>query len=214
MSRIATKICGLTTPRALDAAIGAGASHVGFVFFGKSPRNIDPAQAGALVSRSGGKAQAVGLFVDPDPDYVREVRALAGLDIIQLHGAESPALVSQIARMTGRDVWKAIPVRTKADLAQVHQYRGAATLALYDAKPPVSADLPGGNGIRFDWKLLDGLVHPLEWGLSGGLGPDNVAEAIRITRAPLVDVSSGVESVPGIKDVDKIAAFCKAVGSL
>lgn len=214
MSRIATKICGITTPETLDAALKGGASHVGFVFFGKSPRNIDPDRASALVRRVAGAAQAVGLFVDPDPDYAAEVCRTAGLDIIQLHGSESPALTAQIARATGRDIWKAIPVRTRSDLAQASQYRGAATLALYDAKPPAGADLPGGNGIRFDWKLLDGHVHPLDWGLSGGLDPDNVAEAIRITRAPLVDVSSGVERAPGIKDVDKIAAFCKAVQSL
>jgi phosphoribosylanthranilate isomerase len=214
MSRIAIKICGITTPQALDAAIGAGANTVGFVFFGKSPRNIDPAQAGALVRRINGQARAVGLFVDPDPEYVHEVSAIANLDVLQLHGGESPALVAKVAATAGLPVWKAIPVRTKADLALANAYRGAAAFILYDAKPPAGADLPGGNGIRFDWKLLDGHTHPLEWGLSGGLDPDNVAEAIRITRAPLVDVSSGVEREPGIKDVDKIVAFCKAVGSL
>jgi phosphoribosylanthranilate isomerase len=208
------KICGLSTPETLDAALKGGASHVGFVFFAKSPRNLTPEQAAALAARVQGKAKVVGLFVDPNPDDIYRIRAQVRLDIIQLHGDERPAVVSRIRMTSGLDVWKAVPVRTSADLNEAQKYRGAASLILYDAKPPAGSDLPGGNGLRFDWELLRGHQHPLPWALSGGLDARNVAEAVRVTNAPLLDVSSGVESAPGIKDVDKIAAFLKAASNL
>jgi phosphoribosylanthranilate isomerase len=208
---VQVKICGLSTPETLDAAIAGGASHVGFVFFAKSPRHLLPAQAAALAARMEGKAAIVGLFVDPAPDDIDRVRAQVRLDVIQLHGSEHPALVSRIAMASGLEVWKALPVRTTADLAEAQKYRGAAHRILYDAKPPAGGDLPGGNGLRFDWELLRGHHHPLPWALSGGLDARNLAEAVRITGATLLDVSSGVESAPGIKDVDKIAAFLKEV---
>ena len=211
---VQTKICGLSTPDTIDAAISGGASHIGFVFFPKSPRNVTPEQAGALAARVGGRAKIVGLFVDPAPDQIASVRRQVTLDVIQLHGDERPALVSQIAMASGIEVWKAVAVRTSADLAEAQKYRGAAHRILYDAKPPLGADLPGGNGMRFDWELLRGHTHPLPWALSGGLDARNVAEAVRITGATLVDVSSGVERKPGIKDVDKIAAFLKAASHL
>ncbi len=204
------KICGLSTPETIDAALKGGASHIGFVFFAKSPRNLTPDQAATLAARVQGKAQIVGLFVDPTPDDIARVRAHVRLDVIQLHGSEHPALVSRIAMVNGLEVWKALPVRTKADLATAQMFRGAAHRILYDAKPPAGADLPGGNGLRFDWELLRGHSHPLPWALSGGLDARNLAEAVRVTGATLLDVSSGVESAPGIKDVDKIAAFLKA----
>lgn len=207
--RVTAKICGISTPEALDAAIASGASHVGFVFFPKSPRNVSIEQAAALATRAAGRAKLVGLFVHPDPGQVAAVRAAVPLDAIQLHGSEEPALAARLQSEHGIEVWKAIPVRTSADLAAAHRYRGHRIL--FDAKPPAGADLPGGNGLRFDWKLLQGFRHSSPWLLSGGLDPLNVREAVGITGATLVDVSSGVESAPGVKDVDKIAAFLKAV---
>lgn len=209
--RTTAKICGLSTPETLDAAIAGGASHVGLVFFPKSPRNVTTEQAAALAWRVPQHVGKVGLFVDPDPAFVAYMLDQVPLDVIQLHGSESPELAAALMRDHALEVWKAIPVRTRADLEAGRAYRGAATRLLYDAKPPEGASLPGGNGLRFDWKLLEGYDHPLPWALSGGLDADNVAEAIGITGARLVDVSSGVESAPGTKDVDKIAAFLQAV---
>ncbi len=211
---IKAKICGLSTPETLDAAIAGGASHVGFVFFPKSPRNITPEQAGAFIKRAAGRVTCVGLFVDPDPEFVATVRQHVTLDIIQLHGDEHPALVSRLAMTNGLETWKAIPVKTAEDLKLAHKYRGSAHRVLYDAKAPKGTDVPGGTGMRFDWKLLEGYVHPLPWILAGGLDPRNVAGAVGTTGADFVDVSSGVESAPGVKDVDKIAAFLKATSNL
>jgi phosphoribosylanthranilate isomerase len=211
---VQVKICGLSTPETLDAALKGGASHVGFVFFAKSPRNLTPEQAAALSMRVQNKAKVVGLFVDPTADDIDRVRAQVRLDVIQLHGDERPAVVSRVRMTSGLEVWKALPVRTARDLNEAQKYRGAASLILYDAKPPVGSDLPGGNGLRFDWELLRGHQHPLPWALSGGLDARNIAEAVRITNAPLLDISSGVESAPGVKDVDKIAAFLKAASTL
>jgi phosphoribosylanthranilate isomerase len=211
---VQTKICGLSTPETLDAALKGGASHVGFVFFSKSPRNLTPDQAAALAARVQGKAKIVGLFVDPTTEDIDRVRSRVRLDVIQLHGNERPAIVSRTRMTSGLDVWKALPVRTALDLDEAQKYRGAASLILYDAKPPAGSDLPGGNGLRFDWELLRGHKHPLPWALSGGLDAHNIAEAVRITNAALLDVSSGVESAPGVKDVDKIAAFLKAASTL
>jgi phosphoribosylanthranilate isomerase len=208
------KICGLSTPETLDAALKGGASHVGFVFFPKSPRNVSPDRAAALAAHVAGRAKIVGLFVDPDADAIARVRQHVTLDVIQLHGDERPALCARIGMTNGLQVWKALPVRTKADLAGASKYRGAARRILYDAKPPAGSDLPGGNGLRFDWELLRGHAHPLPWALSGGLDARNLAEAVRITGAMLLDVSSGVESAPGVKDVDKIAAFLQAANAL
>ena len=209
-----SKICGLSTPETLDAALKGGASHVGFVFFGKSPRDVTPDRAASLAAKAGDKAKVVGLFVDPTPEDIDRVRAQVRLDVIQLHGDEHPALVSRIAMTNGLEVWKAVPVRTAGDLETASKYRGVAHRILYDAKPPVGSDIPGGNGLRFDWELLRGHAHTLPWALSGGLDARNLAEAVRITGASLVDVSSGVESKPGVKDVDKIAAFLKAASQI
>jgi phosphoribosylanthranilate isomerase len=211
---VQVKICGLSTPETLDAALKGGASHVGFVFFAKSPRNVTPEWAAALAARVQGQAKIVGLFVDPSSDDIDRTRAQVGLDVIQLHGEEAPAAVSRVHMTSGLEVWKAIPVRTAADLKGAQAYRGAVSRLLYDAKPPAGSDLPGGNGLRFDWELLRSYNHPLPWALSGGLDAHNIAEAVRVTSAPLLDVSSGVESAPGVKDVDKIAAFLKAASKL
>ena len=214
MPPVAAKICGLSTPETLDAAVAAGARHVGFVFFPKSPRGISPEQAGALGARAPGQIGKVGVFVDPDDELVAEAVVQGGLTAIQLHGGEPPARLAALkARFPGIEIWKAVPVRTRADLAAALPYRGAADRILYDARTPPGT-LPGGMGLRFDWTLLDGFAHPLAWLLSGGLDADNVAEAARITQARMVDVSSGVERAPGVKDVDRIARFCQAVARL
>lgn len=212
MTRIAIKICGLSTPETLDAAIGAGASHVGFVHFAKSPRHVEPERIAALAARVPPHVAKVGVLVDPDDAVLDLVIAAGRLDVVQLHGAETPQRIAAIrARHPALHIWKAVAVRTAADIADAARQAGSADLILFDAKTPDGADLPGGMGLRFDWRLLDGYRAGRAWGLSGGLDPDNVDEAIRVTRAPLVDVSSGVESAPGIKDMDKIIAFCKAV---
>lgn len=206
------KICGLSTNETLDAAVAKGASHVGFVFFPPSPRNVTPGRAHALAARTPGHVRKVGVFVDPD-DALLDAAIAAGVDTIQLHGKEAPARAAAIRARTKLEIWKAVPIRTSADLAPAGGFRGAVDRILYDAKTPDAALLPGGMGLRFDWTLLHGFVHPLPWALSGGLDAANVGEAIRTTGAQLVDTSSGVESAPGIKDVDKIAAFLKAVAA-
>lgn len=206
---VLTKICGLSTPETLDAAIGAGASHVGFVFFAPSPRDLPFDRAVGLAARVPARVRRVGVFVDPDDALLDQAAAAGRLDAIQLHKT-APARAAAIRARLGLEAWAAVPVKTRADLDLARHFVGAADRILYDAKTPESASLPGGMGLRFDWALLDGFAHPLPWALSGGLDPVNVAEAIRRTRAPLVDVSSGVERAPGVKDVDKIVAFLKA----
>jgi phosphoribosylanthranilate isomerase len=211
---VQTKICGLSTPETLAAAIRHGASHVGFVFFAKSPRNVDFDRAAALAAQVPDHIRKVGVFVDPDEDFLARAVTAARLDVIQLHGAEPPERAAAGRARHAAELWKAIPVKTRADLAAASAYRGAADRILYDAKTPATADLPGGMGLRFDWTLLDGFAHPLPWLLSGGLDARSVAEAVGVTGARLVDVSSGVESAPGVKDVDKIAAFLQSASQL
>ncbi|WP_294201252.1 phosphoribosylanthranilate isomerase [uncultured Sphingomonas sp.] len=206
------KICGLTTTATLDAALGGGASHVGFVFFPASPRHLTFDVAAGLAGRVPDHVQRVGVFVDPD-DQLLEAAVRAGtLDAIQLHRT-APARVAAIRAKFDREVWAAVAIKARGDVDKARDYAGAATLILYDAKTADDASLPGGMGLRFDWSLLDGVRHPLRWALSGGLDAGNVGEAIRRTGAPLVDVSSGVESAPGVKDMDKIAGFLKAVAT-
>ena len=204
------KICGLSSAATIGAAVAAGASHIGFIFFPPSPRNLGLDQAAALAARVPDHIGRVGVFVDPDDELVERAIAAARLTAIQLHGREDPGATAAFARHRV-ELWKAIPIRTRADLAAGRTYKGIADRLLYDAKAPAGSALPGGMGLRFDWKLLDGFAHPLPWALSGGLDADNVADAIGLTGAQLVDVSSGVESAPGVKDVDKIAAFMQAV---
>lgn len=209
MAGPAIKICGVTDAAALDAAIAAGADHVGLVFFPASPRFLAPGDARALAGRAEGRIGRVGLFVDPDDAALAAGVAIGSLDAIQLHGDESPERVAQIRARFGVPVWKVVPVASAEDIARAERYRGAADLILFDARTPKGA-LPGGMGLRFDWSLLAAYRGPLPWGLAGGLTPGNVAEAVRVTRAPLVDTSSGVENAPGSKDPNKIAAFCRA----
>lgn len=208
MASPAIKICGISTPEALDAALAAGADYVGLVFFPKSPRNVSIEQAAALARQARPRAKIVGLFVDPAADFVAAVRDAVTLDVIQLHGNERPALAMQLRQ--GIEVWKALGVRQRADVDAARRYVGTASRVLFDAKPPEGAALPGGNGLRIDWSLFADYRAPLPWGLAGGLNSANVAEAVRLTGAPLVDVSSGVESAPGVKDSARIAAFCRA----
>ncbi len=204
---VTAKICGLSTPQTLDAAVAGGASHVGLVFFPSSPRNVSFDQARGLLARVPGHVGKVGVFVDPD-DALLGAALATGIDSVQLHKTAPERAAAIRARVP---VWAAVAVKTRADLDAARQFRGAADRILYDAKTPDGAALPGGMGLRFDWTLLAGAEHPLPWALSGGLDAGNVGEAIGTTGARLVDVSSGVESAPGVKDVDKIASFLKAV---
>jgi phosphoribosylanthranilate isomerase len=206
----AIKICGISEVAALDAAIGARADHAGFNFFPPSPRFLAPREAAALAVRAEGRIGRVGVFVDADDAAIAEAVAAAKLDALQLHGSESPERAAQIRARFGLPVWKAIPVATRDDVARAHSFAGAADFILFDAKTPNGAALTGGMGLAFDWSLVARWNGPLPWGLAGGLEPGNVAEAVRLTAAPLVDVSSGVERAPSVKDVDKIAAFAYA----
>lgn len=211
---VEVKICGLSTPETLDAAIAAGADLVGFVFFPRSPRNVTLEQAAALAARARGKAKIVTLVVDADDALLAAIAREVRPDLVQAHGSESPARIAEIARLTGRPVIKAIRVKDDADIAAAADFSTVASLILYDAKAPETLGnaLPGGNGHAFDWGLLDGSKRPA-FMLAGGLTPENVAEAIRVTGAPVVDVSSGVESAPGIKDIGLIRKFIEAAKS-
>lgn len=210
---VTAKICGLSTPETLDAAIAGGASHVGFVFFPPSPRAVSFDAVRGLAPRLPSHVARVGVFVDPCNAVIDQAIESGALDVIQLHSV-TPGRAAALRQHGGREVWVALPVKKRADLDAAAGYRDAADRILYDAKTPEGSILPGGMGLRFDWSLLQGFAHPLPWALSGGLDRANIAEAARVTGATLVDVSSGVESAPGTKDVDKIADFLKAVASL
>jgi phosphoribosylanthranilate isomerase len=214
MNRVSAKICGISTADTLGTAIRHGASHVGFVFFPKSPRHIGFEQAAALATLAPGHVAKVGVFVAPDDAMIDEAIGTGGVDTLQLHGKEPPERLAAIrARYPKIALWKALAIRTRADLDAARHYRSVADLILYDAKTP-EGTLPGGMGLRFDWTLLDGFQHPQRWALSGGIDVDNVERATAITGARLVDTSSGVESAPGIKDVDKITSFLQRVAAL
>jgi phosphoribosylanthranilate isomerase len=206
------KICGLKTEAALEAALAAGADYVGLVFCEGSPRNVDLDTARRLAAKARGRAKIVALLVDPDDRQVADVVAAADPDVIQLHGSETPARVAAIAKRFGRPVMKAVKVETAADAEAALGYRGAADLILFDAKAPEGRPgaLPGGNGVAFDWQVLEGVRGKLAYMLAGGLTPMNVGEAIRLTGAQAVDVSSGVESRPGEKDAELIRRFLHA----
>lgn len=201
------KICGLSTEETLDAALAAGADMVGFVFFPKSPRFVAPERAAELVRRVAGRAETVALTVDMDDRAVIDLVDAVGPDWLQFHGSESPDQVAALRSATGRQVMKALPVATAADLARAERYMAVADRLLLDAKPPRDATRPGGNGAAFDWMLLAGFDPDIPYLLSGGLAPGNVAEALAVTGAPGVDVSSGVESAPGRKEANLIRAF-------
>ena len=204
------KICGLSTEATLDAAIAGGASHIGFVHYEPSPRHVQLDRARSLRDRIPAHVKAVLLLVNASAEATQHALTTVRPDIVQFHGTETPEWLRMVRQMSGIEVWKALGLKDKATLATSDRFVGAADLLLFDAP---ATTLPGGTGLRFDWTVLDGHDHKLPWGLAGGLTPETVAEAIRATRAPLVDVSSGVESAPGVKDVDKIAAFLKAAQS-
>ena len=204
------KICGLASPDALDVALDAGADMVGFVFFAPSPRNVDFAAAQALGARVKGRALKVALSVDADDALLSASIEALHPDLLQLHGRETPQRVTAIKARFKLPVMKAIAVETRADLATVPTYAKVAERLIFDARAPRGATRPGGLGKPFDWHLLEHLDPAVPFMLSGGLDAGNVAEALRITRAPGVDVSSGVERTPGDKDPDKIRAFVRA----
>ncbi|MFV0281040.1 MAG: phosphoribosylanthranilate isomerase [Rhodoblastus sp.] len=201
------KVCGLLTRPALEAALDAGADMVGFVFFGPSPRNVSLSDAASLAPLARGRARTVALTVDADDRLIDAISRAINPDILQLHGSETPARAADLAARTNKEIIKALGVTDRADLAVAATYAQACDYLLLDAKPPKDATRPGGNGLAFDWDILDGFDPGKPWLLSGGLTPDNVADALRRTGAPGVDVSSGVENAPGVKDEAKIAAF-------
>jgi phosphoribosylanthranilate isomerase len=202
------KICGLSSEAAIDAAAKAGATHIGLVHFDKSPRHVTLGQAERLRMRTPPSLKVVLLLVNAPADLTGIAIDKVKPDVVQFHGTETPEWLRAVKDATGLEIWKALGVKTRETLLASDRFVGIADRLLFDA--PAQA-LPGGTGTRFDWSLLAEHRHKMDWGLAGGLDPDNVGEALRVTRAPLVDTSSGVESAPGIKDVDKIAAFCKAV---
>ncbi|GGF65103.1 N-(5'-phosphoribosyl)anthranilate isomerase [Paracoccus acridae] len=204
------KICGLRRPEHIEAAADAGARYVGLVFFPKSPRAVSVDEAARLAFHVPVGVASVGLFVDPADELLDEVLGKVPLDIIQLHGSESPDRVARIKSLTGLPVMKAVGLSDPSDLPALTDYGLVADMLLVDAKPPRDADLPGGNGLSFDWRLLVGRKWLRPWMLAGGLTAQNVAEAVRLTGAPAVDVSSGVESEPGVKDEALIRAFISA----
>jgi phosphoribosylanthranilate isomerase len=207
------KICGVSDRAAIDASVAGGARYVGFVFFPRSPRHVTPVQAADLSALLPESVVPIALAVDPDDDLIAEIDAQAGVTMFQLHGDENPARVAEIKSRTGKRIMKAIKVSDASDFEAAAAYLGVADMLLFDAKPPpdmVNA-LPGGNAVSFDWTLLAGRKWPLPWMLSGGLDPDNVAAAIRVSGAAAVDVSSGVERAPGVKDAARIAEFLEAV---
>lgn len=213
MSDTLVKICGLSSPETLLAAISAGADMAGFVFFEKSPRHIDLETARTLGALASGRIRKVALTVDAADDALETIVDHLAPDLLQLHGRESPARVAAVKARFGLPVIKAIGVATVEDVAAAKSYEGVADILLFDAKPAPDAAVPGGAGVAFDWDLLRN-ISAKHWMLSGGLDAENVAEALRRTGAPAVDVSSGVERERGVKDAGKISAFIKAVRSL
>ncbi|MEN3929812.1 phosphoribosylanthranilate isomerase [Microvirga sp. W0021] len=201
------KICGLSTPETLAVAVDAGADLVGFVHFPKSPRHVSLETAGKLMHQADGKAKRVILTVDPDDQLLDEIMTVARPDLLQLHGSETIERTKEIKTRYNIPLIKALGVATAHDLVQAQKFEGIADLLLLDAKPAPTSEIPGGNGIPFDWELLAHKSLGPQYMLSGGLTPDNIDRAIRLTHMQAVDVSSGVESSRGIKDIDKIQTF-------
>ena len=208
---IQAKICGLTTPGTLDAALDGGAAYVGLVCFPKSPRHLPLDAAALLADRARRRTRVVVVTVDPEDALLAEIGRTVRPDFLQLHGHEAPDRAEAVRRLTGAGVIKALPISGLGDFAAVADWETVADHLMFDARPPKDAVLPGGVGAAFDWSLMTGRAFARPWFLAGGLTPENVAEAVRITCAPLVDVSSGVESAPGVKDAGRIAAFLAAV---
>jgi phosphoribosylanthranilate isomerase len=213
---VKTKICGLNHPAAVAAAVAGGASHLGFNFYPPSPRSIDPLKAASLAAGVPAGIVKVGLFVDASDEEIARTLAEAKLDMLQLHGDETPRRVKDVRRKFGKPVMKALRVASAADIAAADEYLPVVDWLLFDAKPPpeMTNALPGGNAISFDWSLIAGRSWPKPWMLSGGLNAGNLVDAVHTTRAQTVDVASGVEDSPGRKSPDKIAAFLKLAASL
>ena len=207
------KVCGLSTPETITAAAEAGATHVGLVHFEPSPRHLSLQQAAKLREGVPDGVKTVLLLVSADPQTTARAIEMVRPDVVQFHGKETPEWIGIVREEAGVEVWKALGVRSADTLANAARFEGAADRLLFDAPPPAAGVLPGGNGELFDWSLLKAHEHRIPWGLAGGLNPENVAEAIRVTGAPLVDASSGLESAPGVKDLNKIRAFCQAARS-
>ncbi|HWE99626.1 MAG TPA: phosphoribosylanthranilate isomerase [Caulobacteraceae bacterium] len=208
---LAAKICGLSTREAVDAALDGGAAFLGFMFFAASPRNVSPQAAARLAAPARGRSAVVAVTVDPDDTLIETLRAALAPDILQLHGAESPSRVREIAVRSGAQVMKVLPVADAADVAAAAAFDGAADYLMFDARPPKDLGRPGGGGQPFDWSLLAGRRFTRPWFLAGGLDPWNVIAAAAASGARLVDVSSGVERGPGLKDPALITAFLEAV---
>jgi phosphoribosylanthranilate isomerase len=205
------KICGLKTEAALTAALDGGASHVGFIFFAKSPRHLERAEAGRLRQLALGKAKAVAVTVDAGDDTLDGIVAAMQPDWLQLHGKESPERVAAVKTRYRLPVMKVFSVRDAADLQAIAPYRGIADRLMFDAKPPAGSELPGGNGLAFDWEILAALDKDVDYLLSGGLNAANIGEALRLANPPGIDVSSGVESAPGVKEPALVAEFFRAI---
>lgn len=205
------KICGLSTPDTVAAALAGGASHVGFIFFARSPRNVTPAAASALRAAARGRALAAAVTVDAGDAFLDEIVTTASPDLLQLHGSETPQRVAAVKARYGLPVMKAIQISETADIDAIAPYVGVADRFLLDAKPPEEAELPGGNGVAFDWRILDALDPGIDYMLSGGLNAANVGDALRSAAPSGLDVSSGVERTPGVKDTALIDAFFRAV---
>jgi phosphoribosylanthranilate isomerase len=201
------KVCGLTEPAAVELAVELGASYLGFVLYPPSPRFVPPERLAELGAGVPAAVRTVGVLVDPTDAFLDHVLAHLPLDVLQLHGAETPERVRAIALRTGCRVMKAIRVGEAADLEPVPSFLEAADLLLFDARPPRDAAWPGGHGLPFDWRLLEGFAAPLPWALAGGLEAGNLAAAVELLRPPIVDASSGLERVPGRKDPAKVRAF-------
>jgi phosphoribosylanthranilate isomerase len=208
---IRVKICGLTTPEQVEAAAAAGAAYVGFVFFPKSPRAVTPAQAAQLALVTPAGVAKVALVVNASDAELDEITETVPLDMLQLHGSETPERVAEIRARYGLPVMKAIGIADEDDLTAIDLYSDVADQLLIDAKPPKNADLPGGNGLSFDWRLVKRKYWRRPWMLAGGLTPENAAEAVRMTGARQLDVSSGVEDAPGEKNPERIQAFVNSI---
>jgi phosphoribosylanthranilate isomerase len=207
------KICGIRTAEALEAALDGGADYVGLVFFSKSPRNVSLTEGAALADTARGKTKTVALVVDESDALLAAIAAEVRPDLVQMHGSETPERVAEIKARHGMPIMKAIKVETADDAREALAFKGVADLILFDAKAPkgMAGALPGGNAITFDWRALEGVKSDIgHWMLAGGLTPENVAEAVRLTQAPAVDVSSGVETAPGLKSPELIRRFLRA----
>ena len=214
MPPVNVKICGLTTVEAVQDTVAAGADYIGLVFFPKSPRNLDFDTAQRLAQQVPSHVKTVALMVNPSDDFLRELLEHIDVDILQLQGSESAERVREIKELSGKPVIKALGVSSQDDLATLESYKGLADQILLDAKAPKDADRPGGNGASFDWSLLTDTSIDVPWMLAGGLTIENVKKAITVSHARQVDVSSAVESAPGVKDKDKVRAFIAAAKSV